>query len=283
MLPIQRRKTADTAKLKQKGANEIATSQLKESKGNVSAAREKSEKNVNSGHQNGLALPQVPLNYRRDPVTGRLLAQDVESCLRCIEKGLTCTLKFLGSEKEVKCAACKRSNSDYCIRQRPPHKCFRFFGYPWNSPNYFTLGEGLTPAELEKILKEHFLGQNRRALAEYSYISGSVPMALPPFNGSDLPPAVRPKNFESRTWKDVLPAPGNKSTLRRIEDEGKEYERGEAIYVRTPFTSKLTTPCSPMFAAPAHAVKYLQEVRRYPARNIHVTEYLAETGQEWGS
>ncbi|KAI1467131.1 uncharacterized protein F4812DRAFT_465235 [Daldinia caldariorum] len=281
MLPIQRRQTADIAEMKQKAANTVPTSQPKESKENVSAAREKSEENVNSGQQNGLQLPQVPLNYRRDPVTGRLLAQDVESCLRCIEKGLICTLKFLGFEEEVKCAACTRSNSDYCIRQRPPYKCFRFFGYPWNSPNYYTLGEVLSPVELEEILQEHFIGQNRRALAEYSYISGSVPMALPPFNGRDLPAAKRPKNFESRTWKDVLPAPGNKSAFRRMEEESKEYERREAIYVRTPFTSKLATPWSPMSAAPAHAIKYLQEVRRYPARNLHVTEYLADTGQQW--
>ncbi|OTB20471.1 hypothetical protein K445DRAFT_299542 [Daldinia sp. EC12] len=277
----QQQQTADTAEMKQEVTSKALTNQSKESKEVLSAAREELEKTVTSGRQNGLEWSQIPQNRRRDPLTGRLLAQDVEPCLRCIEKGLTCTLKFIGTEKKAKCAACKRSNSDYCIRQRAPKKCLKFFGYPWNSPNYFTLDEGPSSVEMEEILKEHFLGLNRCALDEYSYISGSVQTALPPFNGSDLPVAVRPKNYDSMTWEDILPAPGNKSIIRRIEEEQEEEEKGEAKYVRTPFTSMLTTPRSPMFAAPVRAIRYLQESRRYPPRKIHVTEYLADTGQNW--
>ncbi|KAI1405781.1 hypothetical protein F4819DRAFT_347706 [Hypoxylon fuscum] len=187
----------------------------------------------------------------RDIITGRTLVEDGESCLRCIEKGLRCTLNFVGVEGVAKCAACKRSNTQHCLRQRAPWKRISFVGPPWKNPNYFAVGDHLNPADMEEMLQEHFLGQQTYRHGTYSHEADRKQMALPPFNGTDLPIGERPENWKTMDWKRALPIPENKSLHPR------------PIKASGPYVNE-------------DSMNYLCSVRRYPRRDMHLREYLRD-------
>lgn len=66
------------------------------------------------------ARPQqqpTPEEPEKDIVTGRVLSDAGRSCLRCVDKGLRCTLLYAGQEGAVQCAACRRSGAHPCVRQ----------------------------------------------------------------------------------------------------------------------------------------------------------------------
>ncbi|KAI1655015.1 hypothetical protein F4813DRAFT_368335 [Daldinia decipiens] len=275
MSPTQ--KTDNTTGVKPTVANKASTSNPREVK-NISASKAP-ENPVNSEAEEIVA--------ERDILTGRILAEDGESCLRCIDKGLKCTLIFLGFENEAKCAACRRSGSQYCIRQRRPQDCYMFYGHPWNSPNYFAVGRGPNSREMEEILEEHFLGKIIDSIGAYTYIyiygRKQHSMTLPPFNGSDLPAAIRPEDFKSKTWKDVLPISMNKSAHRRLEDniadEGKSAE--QKAEEQESVLEALMAPLL-MFNSPEFVPRKVKEERRlryYPIRAMHLSEYLANGGE----
>ncbi|KAI0115278.1 hypothetical protein F4814DRAFT_460058 [Daldinia grandis] len=277
--------TVNAADAKQIVANEASPKQPRESKDGP--AGKESGNPVNSEAGGSSELSDDATVYARDALTGRLLAEDGESCLRCIDKELKCTLIFLGFETEAKCAACRRSNSQYCIRQRRPQDCFKFYGRPWNSPNYFAVGESPSLAEMEEILREHFLAKDIDWLGTYLYVYDPKQrnMALPPFNGSDLPASVRPEDFKSKTWKDVLPILQNKSALRRLKDgEAEENKTEEEKAEEKKIEAEAIKASVAMLSAPGFAPKTRkprgsQRSRYYPVRAMHVSEYLANNGE----
>ncbi|KAI0010320.1 hypothetical protein F4779DRAFT_627270 [Xylariaceae sp. FL0662B] len=198
-----------------------------------------------------------PKKLPRDRITGRPLAEDGVSCLRCIEKGLRCTLRFQGEVGQPRCAACKRSNSRYCLRLRAgPHDAFR--GPPWKDPNFFSVGDNISREEMEALLKEHCLGPQKYLNGSYLYEAEREEMALPPFNGSDLPLENRHKNWKSMDWKHVLPT-----------------FRNQSLYPR----SALLTPreSAPEGKRGDDSLQYLRISRRYPPRDEHLNGDLGET------
>ncbi|KAI2775736.1 hypothetical protein F4815DRAFT_504100 [Daldinia loculata] len=231
-------------------------------------------------------------DYERDPLTGRPLADYGESCLRCIDKGLKCTLIFVGFENEAKCAACRRSNSQYCIRQRRPQDCYMFYGHPWNSPNYFAVGEGPNSREMDEILQEHFLGKIIDSLGTWAYIYIYGPkqnsMTLPPFNGSCLPAATRPDDFKSKTWKDVLPISINRSDLGRIGDHivemcksAEEKAAEQKLAAEEALQASMSVTNSTGMVPRRFNHKKRSEC--YQIRGMHVSEYLDIMGGDIGS
>ncbi|KAI1353082.1 hypothetical protein F5Y01DRAFT_277733 [Xylaria sp. FL0043] len=165
----------------------------------------------------------------RDRVTGRMLSETGRSCLRCKEKGLRCTLTFIGKESEAQCAACRRSKAPYCVRYHPlgsDGEGIPFFGPRWKNPN-FIAGRNtdntpakLPSAELEEILREFCEGRSRYVQGQYIAANDVRNFVLPPFNGSDLRPDDRPANYETMNWRDVLPVWGNTSLCpRKVDDE----------------------------------------------------------------
>ncbi|KAI1460639.1 hypothetical protein F4805DRAFT_454566 [Annulohypoxylon moriforme] len=219
--------------------------------------------------------PQGKLNQsneedepKRDLATGRVLVDDGGSCLRCTEKGLNCTLNFVGVESVDKCAACKRSGTQYCIRQRPVEKLIPFRGPPWQNPNFFSVGDEPSPEEMVEILQEHYQGQDTYCNGEYMCESDRKGMTLPPFNGSDLPIGDRMENWKSADWKKVLPRWKNASYYKDCKRFSGDKEQSDAVGEQQAFVSQDT-------------LDYFRALRKYTPRNIHVQEYTKELGETW--
>ncbi|OTA81608.1 hypothetical protein M434DRAFT_17335 [Hypoxylon sp. CO27-5] len=212
----------------------------------------------------------------RDHITGRLLAEDGGSCLRCTEKGLRCTLNFFGLEGEAKCAACRRSDSKYCIRQFRIDRRIRFIGEPWKDPNYFTVGDQPSPEEMEEILREHHLGKQKYVDGMYLYETEIKQMAIPPYNGSNLPIEERSENWKSANWKSVLPIWKNRSQHPR------------PVQMR-PLNAPRDTDGSPTTPKPGPSgfvsedkIQYLRNIRKYPPREAHMRERMNDAlGETW--
>ncbi|KAK5627661.1 hypothetical protein RRF57_003376 [Xylaria bambusicola] len=169
----------------------------------------------------------------RDCVTGRKLSNHGRSCLRCLEKGLRCTLNYLGKESEPQCAACRRSKAPHCVRFQPLGEHERgipFYGPPWKNPNFAAGGPAgkavarLPREQLEEILREFYEGRKGYVMGQYMTASDVHNFALPPFNGADLPPVDRPENYEEMDWKDVLPDWRNRSLQPVKKGSGKDDE-----------------------------------------------------------
>ncbi|KAI0200406.1 hypothetical protein F4808DRAFT_470355 [Astrocystis sublimbata] len=169
-------------------------------------------------------------NYSpRDRVTGRILAQNGRSCLRCMDKNLRCTLNFVGQENKQQCAACRRSKDvRYCVRYEPPQDKeleLLFNGPPWKNP-YFVAGTAesekigpIPPEELERLLHDFHDGKSVYVMGNYVPQRDVLKFALPPFNGADLSPTHRPKKKAIVDHKDVLPDWRNRSLKSSL---GKE-------------------------------------------------------------
>ncbi|KAI1819589.1 hypothetical protein F4861DRAFT_126366 [Xylaria intraflava] len=157
----------------------------------------------------------------RDLITGRRLADHETTCIRCMEKGLTCTLRFHATQFERQCAACRRSGARFCVRYRPigidGNPLPYYWGLPWRDPNYVALSaEGstdtITAEELERMLREFFVGG-------FGYFAGSgellseseaAGLALPPLDSDLEPPEEGEPPRRGASWRDVLPLPGRK-------------------------------------------------------------------------
>ncbi|KAI2636388.1 hypothetical protein GGS26DRAFT_493247 [Hypomontagnella submonticulosa] len=255
-MPLQG--TTDKVKAGQIMDNDRTTSQHQGPQKESSEGGQPSSNSSESDSQGQQGQPEVVHNRPRDRVTGRELAEDGGSCLRCIEKGLRCTLNFKGVRGEDKCAACRRSNAEHCIRQLAPEQRIHFTGPPWHNPNFFTVGTALSPMEMEEILYDHYLGKKTAMFGTYEYEAVRKQMALPPFNGSDLPLEERPKNWQSMDWKDALPIWQNRSLLPRpikLDDDDDDDER------REPYLSE-------------EALRYLRIKRKYIPRPMHLKEAL---------
>ncbi|KAI2630862.1 hypothetical protein GGR54DRAFT_584542 [Hypoxylon sp. NC1633] len=200
----------------------------------------------------------------RDLVTGRVIVDDGESCLRCTEKGLRCTLHFVGVEGTEHCAACKRSGSRYCIRQRPAWKRLTYYGPPWKNPNYFTVGDIPSDEEMEEILQEHFMGQQTYSHGTYLYEVQRKHMALPPFNGVDRPYEERMWNWKSADWKRVLPIYQNKSLHPRPATQSKDPTKEDG----------------PEYISEGSIIDRNNR-RKYLPRNMHVREYLNDVEETY--
>ncbi|KAF2972089.1 hypothetical protein GQX73_g1432 [Xylaria multiplex] len=175
----------------------------------------------------------------RDYVTGRIISNHGQSCLRCAEKGLRCTLGFVGKEAEPQCAACRRSKAQYCVRFQSlggNGRGIPFNGPPWKNPNFVAGTPGnsevahLPREQLEDILHEFYDGKQGYVLGNYVADRDVENFVLPPFNGVDLPLVDRPKNYEAMGWRDVLPDWRNRSLRPRrtdgmLEDEHEKWKR----------------------------------------------------------
>ncbi|KAI0180348.1 hypothetical protein GGR52DRAFT_239681 [Hypoxylon sp. FL1284] len=197
-----------------------------------------------SGAKQAKAGKKRPANYRRDRVTGRPLAENSESCLRCAEKGLKCTLNFVAvpetdAEADTKpeakaveqCAACRRSGAAHCVRELPP----------------------LTADEAEELLRDHFEGAPVYAPprpGSYLPAADAKRFALPPYNGSDRPVDMRPENWKSMDWRRVLPIARNRSFHERpVQLDGKKSsQRSESLA-----SSEASLPTSASASAPAES------------------------------
>ncbi|XXH04812.1 hypothetical protein Hte_011234 [Hypoxylon texense] len=227
-------------------------------------------------------------SYPRDVVTGRPLVDDGGSCLRCTEKGLRCTLNFVGVEGVGQCAACKRSKAPRCIRQRAPEKRIFFMGAPWKNPNYFCVGEPFGCwDEMEEALKEHFQGAPAYARGMYLPSGGEKNMALPPYNGSDRPIDERAENWKSMDWKRVLPIAINRSYHPRPINL-KEKKRAPEPAPDTPSSVSSSDPSSASGSTTSESqdsesddepvvseeiLEHMVHFRKYQRRRIHLQEY----------
>ncbi|KAI0382922.1 hypothetical protein F5Y04DRAFT_287555 [Hypomontagnella monticulosa] len=241
--------------------NDGATSQLQKPL-TESSAGESSSKGSQSQCLVQHSEPEAEKSRPRDYITGREIADDGATCLRCAEKGLRCTLNFKGVRGEDKCAACRRSGTEHCIRQLPPDERAPFEGPPWRSPNFFTIGTVLDPKDMEERLHEFFLGNKTYAFGTYQYEEDRKLLALPAFNGSDLPLEERRENWQSMEWRDVLPIWQNRSLRPKPWKWDDEYDEND------PFVSEDT-------------LQYLRFMRRYIPREAHMKERMADEGKKW--
>ncbi|KAI1450719.1 hypothetical protein F5Y02DRAFT_424247 [Annulohypoxylon stygium] len=203
---------------------------------------------------------------KRDFTTGRVLVDDGCSCLRCTEKGLNCTLNFVGVERVDKCAACSRSGAKYCLRQRPVEKLIPFSGPPWKNPNYFTVGDQPSFEETEEILREHYEGQKVYCNGEYMCERDRRQLALPPFNGSDLPIEERSPKWKSMNWQDVLPTWENASLYKDAKGDKAVLD---ALVKQQPTVNQQT-------------LDYFRALRKYSPRTMHLKEYNNDDlGETW--
>jgi len=154
----------------------------------------------------------------RDLVTGCMISEEGRTCLRCKEKGLRCTLNYMGKESEPRCAACRRSDTEYCVSFRPwdpSGKAIPFTGPHWKSPNFAASTEDgpapLSRWEMEALLREYHEGEKGYVGGSYIPVNDKKNFVMPPFNGIDLPEEGRPENYKDMTWKDALPIWQNRS------------------------------------------------------------------------
>ncbi|RYP85447.1 hypothetical protein DL769_001000 [Monosporascus sp. CRB-8-3] len=223
----------------------------------------------------------------RDLTTGRVLAENSRSCLRCADKGLKCTLLFAGKEGDVQCAACRRAGADRCVRQAL---------------------EGLNPIADQSGWRA-VVDENHARIT--TYVNGEpveardkLNMALPPFNGADLPPEERSQGWQAFGWRDVLPLRRNRSLLMEEEDvqellrgrdegvrnaergEGKGKEKGKGKGKGLEEPRNPTEKSEPVDGAAAdpedpevlhEQLKHLQHIRKYPQREMHLNEAPGET------
>jgi hypothetical protein len=173
----------------------------------------------------------------RDLVTGRVMSEEGRTCLRCKDKGLRCTLNYMGKERESRCAACRRSNTEYCVSFRPwdlSGVTTPFVGPPWKDPNFVASTEDgpapLSRSQTESLLREYYEGEKGYVGGSYIPLKDKNNFVMPPFNGIDLPEDDRPENYKDMTWKDALPIWYNRSLHSRMaatELEQKELDERE--------------------------------------------------------
>ncbi|KAI1393568.1 uncharacterized protein F4822DRAFT_16952 [Hypoxylon trugodes] len=202
----------------------------------------------------------------RDSLTGRTLADDGGCCLRCTEKGLRCTLMFLGIGGEDKCSACRRNKAKYCFRLQAPSRRIGWRGPPWKNPNFFTIGEQPTREEMEQILRDHYLGEETWRHGMYINEAERNSLALPPYNGTDRPLDERPENWKSVNWQHVLPTWENRSLKPRPFNTG-EGEFDDGIPIDHGFLVDGT-------------LEYMRARRGYEPRTEHLSEYM-DLGETW--
>ncbi|RYP50510.1 hypothetical protein DL768_004015 [Monosporascus sp. mg162] len=206
----------------------------------------------------------------RDLTTGRVLAENSRSCLRCAEKGLKCTLLFAGKEGDVQCAACRRAGRDRCVRQALED-----------------LHPGADQSGWRAVIDEHHARTTTYVNGELVEARNKLNMALPPFSGADLPPEERPQRWQTLGWRDVLPLGRNRSLLSEEEDvrellreraeleaDGEEKGREEAEG-KGPVDAAAADPEDPEVLH--EQLKHLQHIRKYPQREVHLNEALGET------
>ncbi|KAI0542312.1 hypothetical protein GGR58DRAFT_453486 [Xylaria digitata] len=234
----------------------------------------------------------------RDYVTGRMISNHGRSCLRCVEKGLRCTLNFVGKEAEPQCAACQRSKAPYCVRFQSlggNGRGIPFNGPPWKNPNFVAgTPENSTAAhlpreQLEDILHEFYDGKQGYVLGNYVADRDVQNFALPSFNGVDLSLADRPENYETMDWRDVLPDWKNRSLRPRradgmLEDEREKWKRKLAVA-----RERSLLPSNPMepeaeelrgmnisrmqvVTGGEDDISFLRALRRYKPRERHLSD-----------
>ncbi|KAI1417748.1 hypothetical protein F5Y13DRAFT_185079 [Hypoxylon sp. FL1857] len=280
MSPVQHQQASNEAETEQATYEKGATRQIRETQesGRETAKSSRSKFRDEPGKPEEKVLP-------RDVITGRTLVEDGGSCLRCIEKGLRCTLNFVGVEGVAKCAACKRSGAQYCIRQLGLARSIPYEGPPWDNPNYFAIGDDPSPEEMREILLEHYLGKQTYAHDTYLYEVERKQMVLPAFNGSDLPIEQRPKNWKTANWKSVLPIWKNRSLYPRSSLLNRRHKRFTARDVdsmspRTQRTASVSGG-SPRSTS-EDTLQYLRIIRKYEPRTAHLKEHMNDAlGETW--
>ncbi|KAI1378362.1 hypothetical protein F4677DRAFT_392655 [Hypoxylon crocopeplum] len=263
MSQAQRNQASSSAKSEQLKLNRSATRRSQVGDDTKPSAGSKVSAISRPGSQEDLDWQEEVERRPRDLITGRTLAEDGDSCLRCVEKGLRCTLNFLGVEGAPKCSGCKRSET-HCVRQRAVNKRIKFSGPPWKNPNFFAVDEKLSREEMQELLKQHYLGDQKYANGTYIYEADTKQMALPPFNGSDLPIDERPRNWQSMDWQRVLPTWKNRSLHPRPATASKDLGSEE----EPEYVSEDT-------------LRYLRVSRKYPPREMHVKEFKNDMEDTW--
>ncbi|CAJ2506210.1 Uu.00g003400.m01.CDS01 [Anthostomella pinea] len=220
------------------------------------------------------AEPQV------DRTTGRTMCQDPQPCLRCQKKGLKCTLIFASAnhdEKQPKCSACRRSDAQYCVRLRPANRRIPYYGPPWKNPN-FTTGSAvsdhrLSSVEIGALLKGFYLGEQSYVGGggSYLYQASVEAMALPPYNGVDLPMEERARNWKTMGWRHVLPVWHNASLQSGGLPPSDQVEWTAADSVEE------GSPVEAAEEAGRDQLQYLRIRRRYFPREAHLNDELGET------
>ena len=240
----------------------------------------------------------------KDPVTGRVLAEDPRPCLPCMDKGRKCTFLFADSEDDEECAACRRqaaaAGADYasagrCVRLS--RSAAELLALDFEELRSTAAGAAahddldelqqqakFTQACWEAVVRDH---EAERDLRETVYVNGepitkrdAARMALPmpaSFTGKDDsvvgPEGPRaPSLMATRGWRDVLPTQENRSLFR------EEADVLELVRARRKSVAAGRAACgSEELEERDERIKYLQRIRRYQPREMHLSEALAQS------
>ena len=242
----------------------------------------------------------------KDPVTGRVLAEDPRPCLLCVEKGRKCTFIFADSEDDEQCAACRRQAAAASADDISAIRCVRLskedaaiIALDFDELRKTTKGPKAQERvdELQKeanyrrthwesVVRDHEAERDHRE--KMIYVNGEpmskrdvARMALPmpdSFTGKDSGVAgpagpQTPPPLATRGWKDVLPVPGNRS-LSREDADVEELFRARGKEVATGGAEKGEYE---ELEERDERIKYLQRIRKYQPREMHLSEAQTET------
>ncbi|RYP79209.1 hypothetical protein DL771_000187 [Monosporascus sp. 5C6A] len=190
----------------------------------------------------------------RDLTTGRVLAENSRSCLRCAEKGLKCTLLFAGKEGDVQCAACRRAGADRCVRQALED-----------------LHPGADQSGWRAVVDEHHARITTHVNGELVEARDKLHMALPPFNG-----VLREEEDVRELLRERAESVVDGEERERGEDKGKApKERRSPREKSEPLDADAADLEDPDVLH--EQLKHLQHIRKYPQREMHLNEALGET------
>ncbi|KAI5928412.1 hypothetical protein F4810DRAFT_717027 [Camillea tinctor] len=252
---------------------------------------------------------------QRDKLTGRILAENGKTCLRCTRVGLRCTLNFFGMDREERCAACRRSGAEHCVRPRGfaddelPYRGGGGGGLPSHDLPYVTGARPpLSRAQMEEVLREQLAEDESLLQGFYVSASERARMALPRATARDKEPPEEDEGWgEPAThWRKVLPTHMNRSLVPRDKpprtatpvdaETESEADTAELQHTSQPpstgrssdsdgssmsaynalFGNKRKKPTQRSRELDDEQLIYLRACRRYPPRAEHVTEAFPE-------
>ena len=245
-------------------------------------AEDDSKKNESGGKKKKKdAKPGPP----KDLTTGRVLAPYGRPCLQCVDKGLKCTFLFAGSENDEQCAACRRQSATEfvrCVRQSIADAALLSIDIEElraaaaaSDPSQETddhidkLAADAAKARVRwnAVVRDH---EAERDLHDMVYVNGEPISRRDAARNFAMPkPPPRPTGEPARGWRDVLPTPENRSFVREEADVEKILRSREAGGSKGLEEDK-------DLVEHYERIKYLQRLRRYQPRVVHLTETLPQ-------
>lgn len=253
--------------------------------------QQKQQQRLEGKEENEQATDDQDDGPPRDHVTGRMLSENSQSCIRCDEKGLRCTLNYVDKEMEPRCAACRRAKAPHCVRFRPLGQAgaaIPFHGPPWKNPNFIANAEeggkvkDLSSRELEDLLREHYLGPEGYVDGRYVRPAAVKRWALPSWKGEDEENSGKgAENSAGEGWRDVLPIWRNRS-LRPARGGGRAEEEKKTIAVARGGSARTDEEEGggeeeKVEAGDGEETELLRTRRKYSPREKNLSDVLGET------